>query len=61
MGKDKTIGNVEFLDLELDINDHYIIDGHLNPAGHKNVGKALSRYLEKPYMGESVGRLRNLF
>lgn len=54
MGKDKTIGNVEFLDLELDINDHYIIDGHLNPAGHKNVGKALSRYLEKPYMGESV-------
>jgi lysophospholipase L1-like esterase len=54
IGKNKTIGNVEFLDLELDTNDYYIIDGHLNSLGHKKVGEALSRYLEKPYIGESV-------
>jgi len=54
IGKDKTVGNVEFLDLELDTNDYYIIDEHLNSLGHKKVGKTLSHYLEKPYTGESV-------
>lgn len=47
-GKDKTLGNVEFVDLKLDANDHYVLDGHLNPIGHKAVGKALSRYLKTP-------------
>lgn len=54
VGKDSSVGNVEFLDLELDTNDYYIIDEHLNSLGHKKVSKALSRYLEKSYMGESV-------
>ena len=35
VGKDKTVDNVEFLDLELDANDYYIIDEHLNSSGHK--------------------------
>ena len=54
VGKDKAVGNVEFLDLELDDDDYYVIDEHLNSLGHKKVGKALSRYLDKPYIAESV-------
>lgn len=54
VGKDKTIDNVEFLDLELDTNDYYVIDEHLNSLGHKKVGETMSHHLEKPYMGESV-------
>ncbi|MEO8339914.1 MAG: hypothetical protein ABI604_09375, partial [Nitrospirota bacterium] len=54
VGKDKTVGNVEFLDLELDTNDYFIIDEHLNSLGHRKVGKALSQYLGKPYTGEST-------
>ena len=53
-GKDQTVGNIEFLGLELDANHYYIIDEHLNALGHRKVSKTLSHYLEKPYVGESV-------
>ena len=46
-GNDKTISNVEFVDLKLEAQDHYLIDSHLNSAGHARVGRMLAAYLSE--------------
>lgn len=53
VGKDRIMHNVEFLELKFEKSEFYILDGHLNPLGHKTIGKTLSRYLEEPYRAES--------
>jgi len=52
-GKDKTMSNVEFVDLKLDAEDYYLIDSHLNAAGHAKLGRLLAAYLSDPALAES--------
>jgi lysophospholipase L1-like esterase len=54
VGKDKIMRNTEFLELKFDKNEFYVLDGHLNPLGHKTIGKTLARYLEEPYRAGSL-------
>jgi lysophospholipase L1-like esterase len=51
-GKDKIIGNLEFVDLKLETEDFYIIDSHLNSLGHAKVGRMLTGYLSEPALAE---------
>jgi len=53
-GKDTSMDNVEFVDLRLEAEDHYLIDSHLNSAGHAKVGRKLAAYLSEPAFAESV-------
>jgi len=52
-GKDKTMSNVEFVDLTLDAEDYYLIDSHLNAAGHAKLARLLAAYLSDPVLAES--------
>jgi lysophospholipase L1-like esterase len=45
-GRDKQLPNVYFLELELDANDYYVIDDHMNGAGHKRVAAELAEVLK---------------
>lgn len=45
-GADKQVPNVTFVDLGLDWNDHFKLDGHLSPAGHRNVALRLFEFLQ---------------
>lgn len=40
-GKDRQLPNIEFVDLSLERNDYYRIDGHLTTAGHRKAGQHL--------------------
>jgi len=51
-GKDKTMSHIEFVDLKLDAEDYYLIDSHLNAAGHANLGHLLAAYLSGPVHAE---------
>jgi len=53
-GKDKSMNNVEFVDLRLETGDYYLIDSHLNSAGHAKVSRKLAAYLSEPVFAESV-------
>jgi len=53
-GKDQSISNVEFVDLKLQAQDYYLIDSHLNSAGHAKVGHMLAAYLSEPVFAQSV-------
>jgi hypothetical protein len=44
-GKDPIIHNLEFVDVKLEPDDFYLIDGHLNSGGHAKAGRLLVRYL----------------
>jgi hypothetical protein len=44
-GPDADLPNLTFLDLGLDWNDHFMMDGHLSPVGHRNVAVRLSEHL----------------
>ena len=46
-GKSKILDNLEYfdLDIERDKNNFYLIDGHLNPIGHKQIAEKLSQLL----------------
>ena len=50
-GKDKSISNLEFVDLKLDPEDYYLIDSHLNATGHARVGRMLAAVLSEPVAG----------
>jgi lysophospholipase L1-like esterase len=52
IGKDRTIRNLEFVDLKLDADDFYVIDSHLNSVGHAKVGRMLAGYLSEPAIAE---------
>jgi hypothetical protein len=41
-GKDQSMSNVEFVDLRLEAEDYYLIDSHLNSAGHAKLGRMLA-------------------
>ena len=45
-GVDTGIPNVTFVDLDLAWNDHFKLDGHLAPAGHRNVALRLFEFLQ---------------
>ena len=47
-GGDETVGNVEFADLKLEAENYYVIDSHLNAAGHARVGHLLAAILSEP-------------
>jgi lysophospholipase L1-like esterase len=47
-GKDKSMSNVEFVNLRLDPEDYYLIDSHLNSEGHAKLGRMLAAYLSEP-------------
>jgi lysophospholipase L1-like esterase len=53
-GRDKTMGNVEFADLKLHTENYYVIDSHLNAAGHASVGRALAALLAEPVVPDSL-------
>lgn len=53
-GKDKSMNNLEFVDLRLEAEDYYLIDSHLNSTGHAKVGRKLAAYLSEPVFAESV-------
>ena len=53
-GRDKTMSNVEFVDLKLGPEDYFLIDGHLNAAGHARVGRVLAAVLSKPVGADSI-------
>jgi hypothetical protein len=55
-GRDKTMGNVEFADLKLDAENYYVIDSHLNTAGHARVGRLLAARLLEPVVADSLSR-----
>jgi hypothetical protein len=44
-GKDSIFENLEFVDMKLEADHFYVIDGHLNASGHAEVGRVLVRYL----------------
>ena len=43
--KSKVFDNLEYIDLDIenDTNNFYLIDGHLNPTGHKKIADKLSK------------------
>ena len=43
--KSKVFDNLEYIDLDIenDTNNFYLIDGHLNPKGHKTIADKLSK------------------
>jgi hypothetical protein len=47
-GRDETMANVEFADMKIDAENYYLIDSHLNAAGHARVGHLLAAMLSKP-------------
>jgi len=47
-GRDATMANVEFADMNIDAENYYLIDSHLNAAGHARVGHLLAAMLSKP-------------
>ena len=44
-GRDPIIRNLEFVDIQLEPDHFYVIDGHLNALGHAAVGRFLIRSL----------------
>jgi hypothetical protein len=52
-GKDIFMSNIEFVNLKLDSEDYYLIDSHLNSAGHAKLGRLLAAYLSAPVFAES--------
>jgi hypothetical protein len=55
-GRDETMGNVEFADLKLHEEHYYVIDSHLNAAGHARVGRLLAAMLSEPVVADSLSR-----
>jgi hypothetical protein len=45
---------VEFVDLKLEAEDYYVIDRHLNAAGHAKIGHLLAGMLSKPFVAGSI-------
>jgi hypothetical protein len=53
-GRDKTMSNVEFTDLKLNTESYYVIDSHLNAAGHASVARLLAAILSEPVVADSA-------
>jgi hypothetical protein len=46
-GRDKTLPNVEFVDVVVDAGGFYRLDDHMAPAGHKTTAQQLFKSLDK--------------
>ena len=44
-GNSNNIPNLTYVDIKFEKEDFFIIDGHLNPAGHKKISQVLSKYV----------------
>lgn len=44
-GKDERFSNIHFTDTGLDWSDHYILDNHPTPAGHRKIAEHLFNHL----------------